>query len=140
MNEHKTRRRVFLALTVLWLCVIWGHSLMPAENSGAESNRLSEWLMQYLPWMNDYVIRKVAHFTEYLILGGLLLGAFPARGRTAVIESLFAGFLAAFLDETIQLFSPGRSGQISDVWLDAAGFCLAQLILRLAIRKRKHNK
>ena len=131
------RQKIFLALMVLWLCVIWGHSMMPAENSGNESNFLSEWLMQYLPWMNDFVIRKVAHFVEYAVLGGLLFGAFPQRGRIAVIESVFAGFLAAFLDETIQLFSPGRSGQISDVWLDLAGFCLVQLLLRLLIRKKE---
>ena len=131
------RQKIFLALTVLWLCVIWGHSMMPAENSGNESNFLSEWLMQYLPWMNDFVIRKVAHFVEYAVLGGLLFGAFPQRGRIAVIESVFAGFLAAFLDETIQLFSPGRSGQISDVWLDLAGFCLVQIILRLTLRKKE---
>ena len=131
------RQKIYLALTVLWLCVIWGHSMMPAESSGNESNSLSEWLMQYLPWMNDYVIRKAAHFTEYAVLGGLVFGAFPQRGRTAVMESVFAGFLAAFLDETIQLFSPGRSGQISDVWLDLAGFCLVQLLLRLLIRKKE---
>ena len=110
------RQKVFLALTVLWLCVIWGHSMMPAEDSGNESNFLAEWLMQYLPWMNDYVIRKVAHFTEYAVLAGLLV---------------------ALTDETIQLFAPGRSGQISDVWLDFAGFALLQLALRLVIRKKE---
>ena len=131
------RQKTFLALTVLWLCVIWGHSMMPAEDSGNESNFLAEWLMQYIPWMNDYVIRKVAHFAEYALLGMLVFGAFPQRTRVIVIESVFAGFLAAFCDETIQLFSPGRSGQISDVWLDMAGFSLAQLVLRLAAWKRK---
>ena len=30
-------------------------------------------------------------------------------------------FAVPFLDETIQLFTEGRSGQISDVWLDMAG-------------------
>ena len=134
------RQKLYLALTVLWLCVIWGHSMMPAESSGNESNFLADWLMQYLPWMNDYVIRKVAHFAEYMVLGGLVFGAFPQRGRTAMIESLFAGFLAAFLDETIQLFSPGRSGQISDVWLDLAGFLTGWIVIALIallFRKRK---
>ena len=131
------RQKVFLALTVLWLAVIWGHSMMPAEDSGAESNFLAEWIMQYLPWMDDYVIRKVAHFAEYMVLGGLLYGAFPQRGRSAVTASVLAGVLIALIDETIQLFSPGRSGQIADVWLDMAGFCLSRLLLRLAIRKRQ---
>ena len=131
------RRTTLLVLTVLWLCVLWGHSMMPAEDSGNESSFLAEWLMQYLPWMNDYVIRKIAHFAEYLILGGLLFGAFPQRGRTAMLMTLFAGFLTAFFDETIQLFSPGRSGQISDIWLDLAGFCTSQLVLRAAIRRKE---
>lgn len=131
------RQKVFLALTVLWLCVIWGHSMMPAEDSGNESNFLAEWLMQYLPWMNDYVIRKVAHFTEYAVLGALVFGAFPRRGGTAVALTAFAGVLIALIDETIQLFAPGRSGQIPDVWLDFAGFALLQLALRLVIRKKE---
>lgn len=131
------RQKTFLALTALWLAVIWGHSMMPAEDSGNESNFLAEWLMQYLPWMNDYVIRKVAHFAEYMVLGGLVFGAFPQRGRQAVTAAALTGVLVALFDETIQLFSPGRSGQISDVWLDFAGFALAQLILRLALRKKE---
>lgn len=130
------RRKTFLALTVLWLCVIWGHSMMPATDSGNESNFLAEWLMQYIPWMNDYVIRKVAHFAEYAVLGGLLLGAFPKRGRAAILHAVLAGLLVALTDETIQLFAPGRSGQITDVWLDLAGLCTGQLILRLLFRKR----
>lgn len=133
----KTRRRVFLVLTILWLAVIWGHSMMPASESKAESGGIVAVLSQMLPWVTDRLVRKAAHFTEYAVLGGLVFGAFPQRGRTAVIEAVFAGFLAAFLDETIQLFSPGRSGQIADVWLDLAGFGLAQLVLRLAIWKKE---
>ena len=133
----KTRRRVFLVLTLLWLAVIWGHSMMPASESKAESGGIVAVLSQMLPWVTDRLVRKAAHFTEYAVLGGLVFGAFPQRGRTAVIEAVFAGVLAAFLDETIQLFSPGRSGQIADVWLGLAGFGLAQLVLRLAIRKKE---
>lgn len=35
--------------------------------------------------------------------------------------SLFSGLLVALTDETIQLFVPGRSGQVTDVWLDFLG-------------------
>ena len=131
------RRKTLLVLTVLWLCVIWGHSMMPASESKAESGGIVAVLSQMLPWVTDRLVRKAAHFTEYAVLGGLVFGAFPQRGRTAMLMTLFAGFLTAFFDETIQLFSPGRSGQIADVWLDLAGFGLAQLVLRLAIRKKE---
>ena len=131
------RRRAFCALTAVWLLVIWGHSLLPADMSRAESGRLFALLQAWLPWLTHHLLRKAAHFTEYAVLGALIFGAFPRRGHTAVALTAFSGFLAAFVDETIQLFAPGRSGQISDVWLDFAGFALAQLILRLALRKKE---
>ena len=131
------RQKVFLALTVLWLCVIWGHSMMPAGESKAESGGIVALLAQVLPWVTDRLVRKAAHFTVYAVLGALVFGAFPRRGGAAVALTAFAGFLAAFFDETIQLFAPGRSGQISDVWLDFAGFALLQLALRLALRKKE---
>ena len=37
-------------------------------------------------------------------------------------------FTVPFLDETIQLFTEGRSGQISDVWLDMAGALTGTLL------------
>lgn len=43
-------------------------------------------------------------------------------------------FAVPFLDETIQLFTEGRSGQISDVWLDMAG-ALTGTVLYLAARR-----
>ena len=132
----KRRRTLFLVLALLWLCVIWGHSVMPASESKAESGGIVAWLAQYLPWVTDRLVRKAAHFTEYLIFGGLVFGAYPERGRTAALLTLLAGLCAAFFDETIQLFAPGRSGQIRDVWLDLAGFCTSQLLLRLLWRKR----
>ena len=130
------RQKIFLTLTVLWLCVIWGHSMMPASESKAESGGIVALLSQVLPWVTDRIVRKTAHFLEFSVLGALIFGVFPKSGRTAVLESAFAGFLAAFFDETIQLFSPGRSGQIKDVWLDFAGFALLQLVLRLLCRKK----
>lgn len=43
-------------------------------------------------------------------------------------------FAVPFLDETIQLFTEGRSGQLSDVWLDMAG-ALTGTVLYLAARR-----
>ena len=42
-------------------------------------------------------------------------------GRCRVLLQLFLSVFRPFVDETIQLFTPGRSGQISDVWLDMSG-------------------
>lgn len=44
------------------------------------------------------------------------------------------GRRAALCDETIQLFVPGRSGQIADVWLDTAGYLTGALLTLLIFR------
>ncbi len=138
MSERgKTRRILFTVLAALWILVIWGHSLMPADLSKQESRGLLSLLIGYFPWLTDHLIRKAAHFTEYAILGALLFGA-TQGGRRSTSFPLLAGILTAMADESIQIFSEGRSGQVSDVWLDFAGFLLLWGILYL-LSKRKRS-
>ena len=57
--------------------------------------------------------------------------------------ALLPGTLAALCDETIQLFVPGRSGQIADVWLDTAGYltgALLTLLIFFLCRKRPKQR
>ena len=55
-------------------------------------------------------------------------------------------FAVPFLDETIQLFTEGRSGQISDVWLDMAGALTGTLLylaagqIYLRIKKNENGE
>ena len=64
---------------------------------------------------------------EYAGLGFLLAmntgaGIVPVFFSYQDRKSKFhSSVLSAFIDETIQLFVEGRSGQITDVWLDMAG-------------------
>ena len=135
IERGKTRRVLFTVLTVLWIAVIWGHSLMPADLSKQESGGLLSLLIQYLPWLTDHIIRKAAHFTEYAILGALLFGATKGGRRSPAFPPL-AGILTAMTDESIQLFSDGRSGQVTDVWLDFAGFLLLWGLLQLLFGRK----
>ena len=132
-----TKRRVFLILAALWLCFIWGQSFLSADLSRAESGRVLALLQRILPGLTAHMVRKAAHFTEYAVLGALLFGAFPIRSRAALTGTLFAAMLAAVTDETIQLFSAGRSGQITDVWLDFAGAALGYLAVRLLTHRKE---
>ncbi len=63
-------------------------------------------------------LRRSAHFTEYAVLF-VFLNIGPLRGRPII--ALIAAIGCGALDETRQLFTPGRSGTISDVALDASG-------------------
>jgi len=129
---------VFLIATLL----IWGNSLVPGEDSGALSMAVVRWLQEALGslglphgWVTNFVVRKTAHFLEYLALGLVGMQAFgphrpPAR---ALAWLLTAAVLVAVpaIDETIQLFVSGRAGSPADVALDCCG-ALAGVLLTIA--------
>ena len=99
-------------------------------------------------WITDHLVRKTAHFVEFAVLGGLLClvckvcmvtggesevgksvgksgvgesGGEPTKsGVVRAVCACLLGLFAAFLDETLQLFS-GRGSMVADVWLDFAG-------------------
>ena len=73
------------------------------------------------------------------MLGALLFGA--AGIRHGLWFPPCFGLLAALLDETVQLFAAGRSGQVSDVWLDLAGFLAGWILIALIslIRKKRRT-
>ena len=107
----------------LWVAVIFRQSAMVAEASNVESRGLLSWVVQVLPFMTHHLLRKLAHFCEFAVLGCLLALAFKKYSFYA----LLVGLLCALSDETIQLFVPGRSGQVSDVWLDFGGIATGVL-------------
>lgn len=133
MQTDSKKEKLLFALVVVTLCFIWGNSLMPASISGAISDWASSVLSRLLRLPLDTAaghgtVRKLAHGTEYLILGAELTVLLRRwRGRPWS-EVFLCGAGAALADETIQLFVEGRAGQIKDVWIDLGGFCTGVLI------------
>jgi VanZ family protein len=76
----------------------------------------------------DLVLRKLAHATEFAILGVLLLRAI---GRVRPAFGLAAAF--AVTDEIHQAFVPGRQASPLDVVIDVTGIAIG---LALATRIR----
>ena len=142
--------KVSLTITLLWVMVIFSFSLQPADTSSQLSLGVGHWLMELLPSaISDKLLsmpqaqleflhtllRKAGHFSEYFILGMLSM--------LTVLQSEFChkkwigpGFclMVASVDETIQLFVSGRSGQVSDVVLDFVG-ALCGILILLGVRK-----
>jgi len=77
-------------------------------------------------------IRKLAHFTEYLIFSVLLYRALRGdrrwNGRAAGLAFAIAG-LYAVGDEFHQLFVPGRTAAASDCLIDMSGAVAGQGLL-----------
>lgn len=128
-----------LLATALWLWFIYARSAQPAAVSHAESGAVLGLLRRVLPFVNMLLVRKLAHFTEYAVLGALLWLDWRLLGRDGLLLPLGAGLLFAAGDELLQTFIPGRSGELLDVLLDFSGVLAAVLPARL-IRKRKENK
>lgn len=135
------KKYVFLLMTAVLIAFIWGNSLQDATHSSVESRwvlDLVQSTFSVIPGISHvtmYEIRKVAHVTEYMALGfflSLVLSALNRRGRVRDVVAL--GFLIACIDETLQLFSPGRSSQVSDVVIDTCGVILG-LVTVLALRR-----
>ncbi len=147
---QKTRKGSIICITllVLNLAFIWGNSLLPATSSGAFSEWIRALLSSFFPPADapqgGHLIRKLAHFSEFASLGLLLtwLAAMSFRKRTALVAiPLLSGFLSACLDETIQIFSPGRGPSPVDVGIDTAGVAvgIAVLIAGHTVFKKIHK-
>ena len=134
---NKKKFRFWLILTTLWLIVIFGHSAMPSEISRQESLGVLSWLTKLLPNLSHNTLRKLGHMAEFGILGIFLTGCFWRSGSFRLYKPLLAGLVMAFLDETLQLFVAGRSGEIRDVWIDLAGALCGTLFLWIIFKIRK---
>jgi VanZ family protein len=94
---------------VAWAAVIFAFSSVPHLSSG-----LGTW---------DVILRKIAHTTEYAILGALILRA-TARPWLAFV----LGVVYAASDELHQSFVRGRHGSPLDVAIDAVGVAIGILL------------
>ena len=137
----KSKYRLVLSLiaTALWLWFIFARSLRDANASDAESGAVLELIRKLLPFVTMHGVRKLAHFTEFFILGGLLFLDWRLWGRGGLWLPPAVGIAAAAADEFLQTSVPGRSGQLSDVLLDFSGIACAGLI-GLLFSRRKEKK
>jgi VanZ family protein len=105
------------APVVLWAGLIFGLSSVPDLGTG-----LGTW---------DLVLRKIAHFGEYGVLGLLL-----ARALGRELLAAAAGIAYAATDELHQHFVAGRHAAFRDVAVDAAGVLAGIMVARKVLRWR----
>lgn len=134
------KRWILYIVLCLIVFFIWDNSLQNGGNSDGFSLIFAEWLTPVAHkfgfhgniWALNRVVRKLAHLTEFTILGGILyviLRRYIEYGT--VVKTIGVGIVIASLDEFIQLFSLGRSSQLSDVLIDTVGIIIGISVVKL---------
>lgn len=132
---HKSLVKFHLPLTFLIMLFIFCQSALPAELSQQESGVVVRFLAGVTgleEGLVSFIVRKGAHFLEYLVLGISLFWTMrdlrtlrsrvpdESAGRTVLVPWAI-GALYAVTDEVHQYFVPGRSCELLDVLIDACG-------------------
>lgn len=119
------KKNINIILLIIWMIIIFIMSSFNGESSGNQSNFIVNIISQIFSISNinylSFIIRKLAHFTEYFILGILVINNFKKINKKIIFGSIIFCMLYAFTDEFHQLFVSGRSGQIIDVLIDSFG-------------------
>ena len=118
---------------------------MPGEASGALSGWVGALLGKLAPFLTTeaglHFLRKAAHFSEFAALGmtlGWMFGMLSRRRLWQYSLPLFCGAAAACIDETIQIFSPGRYSSIIDVLIDCSGVLTGMTVFILLFHLFRH--
>ena len=145
-----------LLLVIAVMVMIFCFSAQTGEESGAMSGRLTTWVLNLIiPDFENFsperqaairstvglLVRKLAHFSEYALLGfSLMLHITQVQKKITVrLPWLWAwgiGTLYAATDEFHQGFVAGRGPSVVDVMIDSSGVIAGVLLMIWILKKR----
>ena len=141
-------------LIVLLLCtfyIIFGFSSQDGEKSGGISKRITDFILEKSSKYNsleiseqeqvnkrtERVIRKIAHFSIYTLVGFLVMALLSTyeniKRKNQIYISTMLGISYAISDEIHQSFTPGRGPKITDVFIDSLGVFFGIIVILLIV-------
>ncbi len=150
---------------LLWLVFIFSNSLKVGEESTKQSSAAVEIVQTCVGWVDpdgwiataegedlktlQHYVRKLAHFTEFAVLGVLACWCYFAYACTQkrLWTAAIGVAVTPFIDEGLQYFTSGRAAALADVAIDisgaALGFATAWVLwwcLQKILKKREEKK
>lgn len=142
---------------ILWMIIIFSFSSADANKSTGTSDKVITTMIEIKDKITDqetpisekeiivknssFYVRKIAHITEYLILGLLMFNTLKQFNILNIYYAIILCVLYSCTDEFHQLFINGRSGSFRDVLIDTIGILLGTYLYKiLVIKKKKVNK
>ena len=163
-DTNKNKRIVLLILVLIGCITIFCFSEFSAGESTKQSrgltynivkvlngNKLSEKELIKLSKKVNPLVRKIAHFSIYMILAiftymfieelNIKSKSEKERLRKNILYTCIFCIIYAIFDEIHQIYVPGRTGKAIDVIIDTLGSCMGiTLLLVNNIIKRKGKK
>lgn len=145
---NNKRKIVYWSLLIIWMIIICVMSNQPATVSDSQSigllylfSKLGININSIFGDLANFVVRKCAHFIEYMILALLAFNLIKLyfNIKQVVILTIVFVFLYACSDEIHQLFVLGREGAIRDVVIDTCGGIVLVLIKLGVYYRKKHQ-
>lgn len=149
------KKTISFIVLILWMIVIFSFSSADANKSTSTSDKVITTMIEIKDKITNnetsnnekeiivknssFYIRKIAHITEYLILGFLMFNLLKQYSVTNIYYAIGLSILYSCTDEFHQLFISGRSGNIRDVLIDSIGILIGTYLYKLLFIKNKEN-
>lgn len=149
------KKIISFIVLILWMIVIFSFSSADANKSTGTSDKVITTMIEIKDKITNnetpnnekeiivknssFYIRKIAHITEYLILGFLMFNLLKQYSVTNIYYAICLSILYSCTDEFHQLFISGRSGSIRDILIDSIGILIGTYLYKLLFIKNKEN-
>ena len=149
------KKTISFIVLILWMIAIFSFSSADANKSTGTSDKVITTMIEIKDKITNnetpnnekeiivknssFYIRKIAHITEYLILGFLIFNLLKQYSVTNIYYAIGLSILYSCTDEFHQLFINGRSGSIRDVLIDTIGILIGTYLYKLLFIKNKEN-
>ena len=132
MNKKRS-----IILVIIWMSIIFIFSSFNSDTSTEQSNTIVNIIANLFNINNiellSLIIRKMAHFMEYFILGVLVLNMLRYTNKSITVGIIIC-ILYAISDELHQILTPGRTFKIYDIIIDSLGSVIAILGFKKIIK------
>ena len=149
------KKIISFIVLILWMIVIFSFSSADANKSTSTSDKVITTMIEIKDKITNnetpnnekeiivknssFYIRKIAHITEYLILGFLMFNLLKQYSVTNIYYAIGLSILYSCTDEFHQLFISGRSGSIRAILIDSIGILIGTYLYKLLFIKNKEN-
>lgn len=153
-------RGILITVLIAIFVTIFGFSNQNSETSAGLSQKVTNFVVEFVPSIKNMpekekeqaeyriekVIRKIAHYSIYTLVGILLMAlmsTYKIKELDRIAISMIIGVIYAATDEIHQAFVPGRGPLVTDVILDSigvlTGICIVLLVYKIICKMCGHK-